>query len=369
MCLTVQEFFVLYCVQYFIMKPVTHKVPCLSIMWEARFLMHERNLCMRNLTRRQKEILIFICFFTKDNGFPPTIREVGEHFSISSTNGVSDHLRALERKGYLSRNARRSRSLVPSSIGNEFFFSSISASATSAQSRTDGGRATVSGRSGSMRPSTTISTGPTTARQHLASASLLSVGIGHNNQFLELGQNKRGITQTTSSREASSGDWAAITHEPAKSPEGAVIHKLSQLAESEEDSSGNVIHIPLLGKVAAGQPILAVENVEDLVAVDLGLLGKGRTPNFALRVTGDSMIGDGIFTDDLVFIKQCSTAEPGEIVVALMGEEATIKRFFRDGEKIRLQPSNPSIKPIILQGDRAAELQILGKVVGLSRAY
>ena len=119
--------------------------------------------------------------------------------------------------------------------------------------------------------------------------------------------------------------------------------------------------LPLVGQVAAGQPVLAEENIEDYV----------QTPSFAggddgeylLRVRGDSMRNVGIMEDDLVVVRPQDVAEDGDIVVALVGEEATVKRFFQEDDHVRLQPENDSMEPI-----RAREVRVLGKVVGLMRS-
>jgi len=120
--------------------------------------------------------------------------------------------------------------------------------------------------------------------------------------------------------------------------------------------------IPLVGRIAAGQPILAVENVEGRIAVDSRRV-KGSM--FALEVKGDSMVEDGILDGDLVIVRQQSTAQEGDIVVALVDGEATVKRFYREGEgRIRLQPANPRMEPIVLSED---EVVVQGKVVAVER--
>jgi repressor LexA len=119
--------------------------------------------------------------------------------------------------------------------------------------------------------------------------------------------------------------------------------------------------LPLLGQVAAGAPIVAEENVEDYVQVP-GLAG-GDEGEFVLRVRGESMRDVGILEGDYVVVRSQSTASDGDIVVALVGEEATVKRFFREPDHIRLQPENATMEPI-----RTREVQILGRVVGLFRS-
>ena len=218
------------------------------------------------LTERQEKILAFIKKSIQDQGYPPTIREIGEHFGIRSTNGVNDHLKALERKGYLLRGELKSRAL----------------------SVIDGGR---------------------------SPARLLRM----------------------SRRE------------------------LSAVGE------GEVVQVPVVGKVAAGEPILAQENITDHVRIDSVLLGDSGRKVFALRVSGDSMIGDGILDGDYIFVRKQLQAGPGEIVVAMIEDEATVKRFYPEGDRVRFQPSNPRLKPIYVSRDDFRETQIIGVVVGVYR--
>ncbi len=221
------------------------------------------------LTERQEKILSFIKRSILEQGYPPTIREIGEFFGIRSTNGVNDHLKALERKGYLLRGELKSRAL----------------------SVIDGGRS-----------GTAPARFPKLARRELAPAG-----------------------------------------------------------------GGEVLDIPVIGKVAAGAPILAQENITDHVRIDSMLVGESGKKVFALRVAGDSMIGDGIFDGDYIFVRKQLQAASGEIVVAMIEEEATVKRFYPEGERIRFQPSNPRMRPIYVSRDDFRETQIIGVVVGVYR--
>jgi repressor LexA len=213
---------------------------------------------MEELTDRQKEILHLILKETEVHGFPPTIREIGHEMGIRSTNGVNDHLKALERKGYLVRGEQQSRSLVP------------------------------------------------TKRARLV------LGLG-----------------------------------------------------ARKDSG--TIEVPLLGKVAAGAPLLATENVEDSVRIDSFLIGGSGKEVFALRVKGDSMIEDGIFDGDYLFVQKTATASPGEIVVALIEDEATVKRYYPEHGRVRFQPANASMQPIYVNGSDFRSTMILGTVAGIYR--
>ena len=118
--------------------------------------------------------------------------------------------------------------------------------------------------------------------------------------------------------------------------------------------------LPLVGRVAAGQPILAEENIEDYIDVP-PILG-GDEGQFILAVQGDSMVDAGILDGDYVVVRPQDTAVDGEIIVALVEEEATVKRFFRESDHVRLQPENKTMEPII-----ARDVSILGRVVGVFR--
>lgn len=124
-----------------------------------------------------------------------------------------------------------------------------------------------------------------------------------------------------------------------------------------------MLNIPIVGKVTAGLPILATENIEDTFSLPLDFIKHDREL-YMLKVTGDSMINAGIREGDLAIIEQTNAALNGEIVVALIENEATIKRFFKEKDSIRLQPENDSMAPIIVE-----DCSILGKLVGLFRQY
>jgi repressor LexA len=222
------------------------------------------------LTDRQREVLDFITASIQERGYPPTLREIGERLGIRSTNGVNDHLKALEKKGYLAREDLKSRALRP--IGLD--------------------RPVPGNANGASR-------GPA-ANDH-------SIGLGD-----------------------------------------------------------DMVEIPLVGRVAAGLPILAVENVEDTVKVDRFLVGDHREV-FALRVKGDSMIEDGIHDGDFIFVKKALTAERGDIVVALIEDEATVKRYFPEGDVIRFQPANQNMQPIYVKRKDFRSVNLIGIVVGVYR--
>ena len=124
-----------------------------------------------------------------------------------------------------------------------------------------------------------------------------------------------------------------------------------------------LVNIPIVGKVNAGQPILAVENIEDTFTMPLEFV-KNKNELFILKISGESMIEAGIYDGDLAIIEKSSSASNGEIVVALIENEATIKRFFKEDGHIRLQPENSAMEPIIV-----SDCQIIGKLVGIYRKY
>lgn len=134
-------------------------------------------------------------------------------------------------------------------------------------------------------------------------------------------------------------------------------------AAKETRLARNLIQVPVVGHVTAGSPILAVENIEEYFPLPTHFVGSSEDV-FMLRVRGDSMIGAGILDGDYVIVRQQRSADPGDIVVALLEDEATVKRFYKEAGRIRLQPENPALSPIY-----ADDVTILGKVVGLVRRF
>jgi repressor LexA len=148
-----------------------------------------------------------------------------------------------------------------------------------------------------------------------------------------------------------------LRRDPTKPRAIELLDRAADAVKSVVTSSGGV---PLVGHVAAGQPILAEENIDDYVQVDPSI--GGDEAEYVLTVRGDSMVGAGILAGDLVAVRPQDTADDGDIVVALVGEEATVKRFFKETDHIRLQPENDNIEPI-----RSREVRVLGRVVGVLR--
>lgn len=215
-------------------------------------------MAMQKLTDRQQAVFDYIRDSIYDRGYPPTLREIGQHLGIRSTNGVNDHLRALQRKGYVTREDMKSRTLRL--LGNH-----------------------------------------------------------------------------------------------------------DQLRSSSVPPSGELIDVPIVGRVAAGGLTEAIEQADDVVRVDRMLL-RGNQEVFGLRIVGDSMIEAGIFDGDYVFVRKQLHAQRGEVVVAVVGDEATCKYYFPESDHIRLQPANKAMAPIIVPNTEWRATFVLGVVVGVYRA-
>jgi repressor LexA len=147
-----------------------------------------------------------------------------------------------------------------------------------------------------------------------------------------------------------------LRRDPTKPRALEMLDKAADAVRSVVSPSG----LPVIGHVAAGQPILAEENIEEYVEVPT--LAGGDQGEYVLRVRGDSMKNAGILPDDYVVVRPQDTAQDGEIIVALVGEEATVKRFFKESDHVRLQPENDALEPI-----RSREVRVLGRVVGVFR--
>jgi repressor LexA len=226
---------------------------------------------MQGLTDRQQQVLHYIRQSIHERGYPPTLREIGAHMGIRSTNGVNDHLRALERKGYLTREDMKSRALRPRDLGP--------------------------GGAGGKEP-----------------AGLSSLG--------------------------------------------------TVVADNDQDHE--ILEIPVVGRIAAGFPVLAEEHVLDTVRIERNMVRGGRDI-FGLRVTGDSMIEAGILSGDYIFVRKQVTAQRGDVVVALIGDEATVKYYFPEKDYIRFQPANTAMAPILVRAADFKPAMLLGVVVGVYR--
>jgi repressor LexA len=211
-----------------------------------------------DLTSRQREIFNFVREFIKERGYPPSVREIGGHFHIFPR-AVFDHLKALEKKGYLKRRGSMSRGLE-----------------------------------------------------------------------------------------------ILVFHESDLSSQRTGLHR---------EGKPFIREIPILGRIAAGRPTLAVEHVEGTIPLPTEWVKRREV--FLLKVKGDSM-SPYILPDDYVIVQSQSSAENGDVVVAFMGEEATVKRFFKKGRRIELRPDNEGWETIQIE-EGSGEVQILGKVIGVYR--
>jgi len=145
-----------------------------------------------------------------------------------------------------------------------------------------------------------------------------------------------------------------IRRNPTKARTIEILRGLKPVSRSAAD--GGLVAVPIVGVVTAGHPILAVENIDETIALPRSLVPDGEC--FVLHVRGESMIDAGLFDGDMAIIQKQEYANNGDIVVALLDDEATIKRFFRDGSQVRLQPENPTFDPILVDN-----VVILGKVI------
>jgi repressor LexA len=212
---------------------------------------------MQGLTKRQEQTLDFIRLSIGERGYPPTLREIGEHMGIRSTNGVNDHLVALERKGYVKREDLKSRTL-------------------------------------------------------------------------------------------------------------RIVDSEPPIARSIENA--DLIEIKVLGRILAGLPLLADEHVVDVLQVDRAMV-KGSGQVFALKVAGDSMIQAHVMSGDYVIARKQATAERGDMVVALIGDEALVRRFYPERDYVRFQPDNSSMPPVLVRASDFRSSMILGKVVSVWRRF
>ncbi len=154
-----------------------------------------------------------------------------------------------------------------------------------------------------------------------------------------------------------------LRRDPSKPRAIELLDRATATASSAVDAVKSAVMpsgIPVLGRVAAGEPLLAEENIEDYVQIPD--IAGGDDGEYLLRVRGESMKNAGILPEDWVVVRRQDTAEDGDIVVALVGEEATVKRFFREADHVRLQPENETMEPI-----RSREVLVLGRVVGVLR--
>ena len=268
---------------------------------------------MVGLTERQQMVLDYIRQSITDRGYPPTLREIGARMGIRSTNGVNDHLRALERKGYLTREDMKSRALRPVSQSDEDAENSIPGHS---QANGHGHHAGTAG--------------------HAAHSNGAANGNGHGG------------------------------HVSSASRYGASEQVPLALGGMDDLRDDDFVEIPVLGRVAAGLPLLAEEHIIDTVKIDRGLVKGGREV-FGLKVHGDSMIEAGILSGDYIFVRKQLTAQRGDIVVALIGDEATVKYYYPEKDYVRFEPANKDMAAILVRAVDFRPTMLLGVVVGVFR--
>ena len=235
------------------------------------------------LGERARKILDFIVDSILEKGLPPTIREIGKEFRISSTNGVRYYLGILEKAGCIQRKGKISRGIE---VKKEWIDSTRDESWRFILGRVQGKETSKVRKIGSVRP-------------------------------------------------------------------------LGSLRPPE------LVEIPLVGRVAAGAPVFAEENIEDIIAIDRSIAKPGKL--FALRVRGDSMKNAGLLDGDIAIVRQQYHADSGDIVVALLGEEATVKKYILKGNEVALKPENENYEPIVIKEE--SQFSLVGKVVGSLRRY
>lgn len=216
-------------------------------------------MAREKISKRQQSIYDFICSYTKDHGYPPSVREIGTAVGLASPSTVHMHLKSLEERGYIHRDSKKPRTIE-------------------------------------------------------------------------------------------------VVTEQAAAPSSA-----DPVVNVTQNLDANTITLPLVGRVAAGMPILAEQNVEEVLTLPTSIVGD--SSSFILRVRGVSMIEAGIFDGDYLVVKEQHDAHDGEIVVALIDDSATVKTFYREEGQVRLQPENRTMDPIYVKNPK-----ILGRVTALIRS-
>ncbi|MDO4805907.1 MAG: transcriptional repressor LexA [Coriobacteriales bacterium] len=211
------------------------------------------------ISKRQQSIYDFICSYTRDHGYPPSVREIGTAVGLASPSTVHMHLKSLEDKGYIHRDSKKPRTIE--------------------------------------------------------------------------------VVEDTTSTE-----------------------KGTPLARVRQNLDTNTISLPLVGRVAAGVPVLAEQNIEENLTLPTSIVGDASS--FILRVHGNSMINVGIYDGDYIVVKEQHDAHDGEIIVALIDDSATVKTFYREEGHVRLQPENDLMEPIYVKNPT-----ILGRVSALIRSF
>lgn len=289
------------------------------------------------LTRKQQELLLLIHNKLQEEGIPPSFEEMKVALSLKSKSGIHRLITALEERGFIRRLPNRARALevikLPdgyvdktnsgfseSSPQNGFHPSVIQGGISSAEQGSEPIRGGLAARYGAGSSGAT--SGANTTAPHLTSVG----GANFDN------------------RDAAGNDLSA-----------------NNLPANDDVST----QVPVMGRIAAGVPIAAIQDVTHAIAVPPSMIGVG--DHFALEVQGDSMINAGILNGDTVIIKKTSSVELGDIVVALVDdEEATLKKFRQENGKISLEAANPAYETRVFTTDR---VKVQGKLIGLIREY
>ena len=315
---------------------------------------------MRPLTPRQREVLLQIQLHLEQTGFPPTRAEIAEALGFRSVNAAEDHLKALVRKGMIETCAGMSRGirlLPPAEVE------------LGLAGRTEAGRG-AAGRTGSRAGSHAI---PLRSQlpeggQWRTAATMGAAGgnwglPGSPGAVAPRGRPAAAPRDTAGTRDAG-GVRGALSRDAAASRDAAT-HRDSAAAEALRRLVAHSMALPLVGRVAAGHPILAEANIEATFTLDASLFE--RQPDYLLRVRGDSMRDAGMLDGDLLAVKSTTDAHNGQIVVARLGNEVTVKRLRRQTPQgaVELLPENPAYQPIVVQDE--ADFRIEGIGVGLIR--
>ena len=290
------------------------------------------------LTRKQHELLMLIHARLQEEGIPPSFDEMKDALSLKSKSGIHRLITALEERGFIRRLPNRARALEVIKLPDGY----------------DPARQAPAGGPAAASPPA-LAKGFGVIEGGLSDNPEQPSGVpgnapGRNNVTeVAFGESRGGGERRggIAARFRASGDNAANS------------------GGGMEEEAATGFEVPVMGRIAAGVPISAIQHVTHQLAVPPSMIGLGR--HFALEVQGDSMIEAGIFDGDTVIIQETPSADPGDIVVALVDEEeATLKRFKRQNGKIALEAANPAYETRILEADR---VNIQGKLAGLVRKY
>ncbi|MCP4102408.1 MAG: transcriptional repressor LexA [Lentisphaerae bacterium] len=288
------------------------------------------------LTRKQQELLLFIHQRLQDEGIPPSFDEMKDALELKSKSGIHRLITALEERGFIRRLPNRARALeilrLPESHNSHLHTSQLDI------------------QGGPRDPDTVSAIG--------SASKSRTDGIAENIPALA----RRGFTPSIIDGGLSSQEQR---NTPAFNENASNNILAGEFGEAGNTAHDSTSQIPVMGRIAAGVPISAIEVQSDSMAVPAGMIGSGE--HFALEVAGDSMIEAGIHDGDTVVVEKTSSATIGDIVVAFIDdEEATLKRFRRQGSSIALEAANPAYETRVFDQQR---VKIQGRLVGLMRSY